>query len=194
MMRPIAHPSGKETWYINNTNVEGHDHNNCNGNCPIHFLLTDEIMFLYQGMSWGNFVYYEEMKKEAQETLEERLARINKENARQALKELEISSYEMNIYAEKVKIRTHIGIKKGQGIKKRAQPCKWVCGEHKGEDCWAHIRTDPMTGEKMSPLTCDRLHPGEEGWLDIWFDQPNYNPSASATQNRFSALKGRVNK
>jgi len=41
-----------------------------------------------------------------------------------------------------------------------------------------------------TPHTCIYLHPGEDGWLNEWYTNPRYDPSASATQNRFGALKG----
>ena len=83
------------------------------------------------------------------------------------------------------------GLKKGEKAAKKPVPCKWVVGEFKGDECWAHEYTDPKTGKREKPRTCQRLHPGEEGWCSEWLTNPRWKGGASAAcaGDRFRCLK-----
>lgn len=161
---------------------------------------------------WGDEVYAEHQKQLAAETAEERQRRLNKEAAEAALGKLAIQSYEMQQHAERMAIVGRMGVKKGEASKKIQKPCKWLyCNEaapksqwrknaegklcapptsHVASECWGWEYLDPKTKTKKKPHTCPFLHPGEEGWCSQWMTDKLYQPGATATQNRFAALKG----
>ena len=163
--------------YMTNGVIRGHQPHSpllCRGNCELHPLLkgptTELFKAFHDGWGWGDHVYTEELEKLYNESPEEREIRLKKEADRAVLLGLDINSYIMKQYSERVAIRANRGIKKGQEIRKRIMPCRWVCGEHKGEDCWAWEYTDPRDGSRKKPRTCEYLHPNEIGWKEEWLE------------------------
>jgi len=65
--------------------------------------------------------------------------------------------------------------------KKFSQPCKYVIGEHKGEECWAYEYVDPLTGNTKRPHTCPYIHPGQQGWHDEWYTNPRFVPKGTSS-------------
>ena len=65
--------------------------------------------------------------------------------------------------------------------KKFSQPCKYVIGEHKGEECWAYEYVDPLTGNTKRPHTCPYIHPGQQGWHDEWYTNPRFVPKGTGS-------------
>jgi hypothetical protein len=120
------------------------------------------------GWGWGDYVYEKEVEYLRNESQEDKVVRLNRIKEEDALLNLDINSFMMQKYSEKVAIRAKRFVKKGQVVRKRPFPCKWVCGEHVGEDCWAWEYTDPRTNTRKKPHTCEFLHPGETGWNDEW--------------------------
>jgi hypothetical protein len=66
-------------------------------------------------------------------------------------------------------------------VQKLAEPCKWlycpsgsngVFGAKVCSECWGHEYRNPKTGKFEMPHKCDRLHPGEAGWLAEWSQLP----------------------
>ena len=73
---------------------------------------------------------------------------------------------------------------------KSSLPCRNVIGEHKGEECWAHEYTDPVTGRLMTPHTCPHIHPGQRGWRDEFYT-PKPKPQGSWRGGRKTYKKKR---
>ena len=66
-------------------------------------------------------------------------------------------------------------------VQKLAEPCKWlycppgstgVFGAKVVSECWGHEYRNPKTGKFETPHKCDRVHPGEAGWLAEWAHLP----------------------
>ena len=66
-------------------------------------------------------------------------------------------------------------------VQKLAEPCKWlycpagsngVFGAKVCSECWGHEYRNPKTGKFEMPHKCERLHPGEVGWLAEWSHLP----------------------
>jgi hypothetical protein len=147
---------------------------------------------LRMGSTWGTLVLEYEEKDRALESAEQRAAREKKTAAEEAERLLEEEVIRREVYARDVKIRTHIGLKRNETVAKRQQPCKWVVGEFLGDECWAHEYTDPKTRNRVIKHTCDRLHPGEEGWCKEWLTNPRWKPAAPAPAVRnFSGLSAK---
>jgi hypothetical protein len=185
----------------------------CMGNCSEHPLLVGEALEIHiaifvEGRSWYSLVVEDEAEVASKETLDQKLARKNKEAAEEALKALSIASYEMQTHADLMAIKARHGLKKTEAAKKIQKPCKWLyCDEKapkiKGKDgklfspstscvmseCWAYEYLDPKTKTKKKPHTCPYLHPNEEGWCNEWLKNKLFDPSATSVQNRFAALK-----
>jgi len=82
--------------------------------------------------------------------------------------------------AERVAIRNGAACNRhgAKAIQKRAEPCKFLynCQGTPARpttlgvttECWSHEYTDPKTGAFVAKHVCDRLHPGEAGWLPEW--------------------------
>ena len=184
-----------------------HNTNECYGNCSAHpllmgFVLEAHIAVDIGGMSWG--AYFAEPSKPSSSTAErgaEQMADL----------EIESKAFVMKNHAEKMGVVSKMGVKRGEKSRKIQRPCKWLyCDEsapksqwRRGEDgklcapstghvaseCWAWEYVEPKSKVKKAPHTCPYLHPGEEGWCSQWLNNKNYDPMASAVQNRFCALK-----
>jgi len=184
----------------------------CEGNCPMHPLMNDpSISYMTKalalGVSFGDLLYEELQAIAASETWEDVAARKNREAAAAAARAIAEETNKREIYARDTEIRSKMGLKRGEKAPKRLEPCKWVTGEFKGEECWAHEYVDPVTyksaidrglseaaAKKLAftvKHTCQRIHPGEEGWCPEWLTNPRFRPNASPTENRFGVLKGR---
>ena len=165
----------------------------CCGNCPQHPLVdADYIRYAYapmKGLTWGDLALEEVAAAAAVETWEERQARLNREAAQEAANALNAASIKCQVYADKVKFMTRIGLRKGQEVQKKSQPCKWVVGEFKGDECWAHEYTDPKTGRRERPRTCCRVHPGEPGWHDEWLTNPRWVAPGAGRDMRCLAVR-----
>ena len=166
----------------------------CQGNCAEHPLLNGYMLDWERATwsctkTWADLCMEDEEAVLAAETWEQRAARQNRQAAASAARVLDGEAIKRQVYARDVEFRTKLGLRKGQQVKKRMQPCKWCIGQFKGDECWAHEYTDPKTGKRETPRTCDRIHPGEAGWCDEWFTNPRFNPTASPVENRFGCLK-----
>jgi hypothetical protein len=95
--------------------------------------------------------------------------------------------------AERVAIRVGaMCTKRKSAIAKVAQPCKFLynCQGTPARpttmsvttECWSHEYTDPVTGAKVAKHVCDRMHPGEEGWLRQWDTDRNFRVAAPAVR------------
>ena len=183
-----------------------HATNECYGNCSIHPLLRGWMVDVHvaidiDGMSWGAY-FAEEIPIVTSSTRgDEQMADL----------ELESKSFVMKNHAEKMAVVSKMGVKKGGAARKIQRPCKWLyCDEsapksqwrrgadgklcapstgHVASECWAWEYVEPKTKVKKAPHTCPYLHPGEEGWCSQWLNNKQYDPMASAVQNRFCALK-----
>jgi len=169
-----------------------HDAWNCRGGCAKHPLMTGEYLAwcseIRIGASWGDLVIEEEARNLAAESETERIARekrIADEEEKRLIAE-EINRRE--IYARDVGMKVRMGLKRTEKVAKRQQPCKWVVGEFAGDECWAHEYTCPKTHNRIIKHTCDRLHPGEEGWCAQWITNPRYKPAGAAVRS-FAALR-----
>ncbi len=200
---PFAEP---EPFY----SIKPHSGDNCCGNCHLHPLVVGPVAEMHRlmvnGLRWGDIVYYDELKAEAQMTDEERAKREAERQATLKARELDAQASEMFRYAEAQKIRNTVTVGKGRDkhrhIVKRQEPCRWLYADEAapkvngkapirnyrtGAYCWAYEYYDPRTGEHKTPHTCGYLHPGEDGWLDVWDKDRHFQPG----QGRFGALKGR---
>ena len=180
-----------------------HATNECYGNCSLHPLLRSWMVDAHvamdiDGMSWG--AYFAEAEASTEPFSSE---------AHMADMEVESKSFIMKNHAEKMAVVS--GKFRKEKARKIQKPCKWLyCDEsapksqwrrdsdgklcapstgHVASECWAWEYLDPKTKVKKAPHTCPYLHPGEEGWCSQWLNNKNYDPMASAVQNRFCALK-----
>lgn len=164
------------------------------GNCEFHPLMRPE----YRLNLGDQADLYEEWRAES-ETAAELEARLAAAAAERAAREIDAEAIKRECYARDVKERTMMGVRRGEAPKKLGLPCKWVIGEFKGDECWAYEYTDPKTGKRMCPHTCPRIHPGQTGWHNEWFNNRNWKPPQalpppppppSAGAVRFAALSG----
>jgi len=168
-----------------------HPISECRGNCAFHPLHLAEYPGAPQqghgGWLWtrggvatsgtASFADFVDLCAEeaaAAETAEQRAAREARHRAELAELELAGEVMKREIYAADVKQRVMRGVGRGEKPKVLAMPCKWVIGEFKGDECWAWEYTDPKTGKRMCPHTCNRLHPGQSGWHNEWFSNRNW--------------------
>jgi hypothetical protein len=187
---------------------------------PLLSLLSEDFVFSLDEnhnlfgveKSWALIAEEEEAKRLSQETFDERMKRINKENAARALETLEKESYEIKNSVEIKAIQLKKGLKRGEEVKKKLIPCKWLyCDESvpksqwtKGTDgklhcpeveyitgsqCWYWEYTDPKDKKFKTPRICEHLHPNQPGWCKEWEKNRFFNPEATETQNRFAILK-----
>jgi hypothetical protein len=180
-----------------------HPISQCRGNCTFHPLRLAEYpggamkghggwRLFADGKEVGatnffaDFVELCHEEAAAAETAEKRALRLAREQAKLAAQALDDEVAERERYAADVKQRAMRGVRKGEAPKILETPCKWVIGEFYGEECWAWEYTDPKTGKRMCPHTCNRLHPGQQGWHDEWFRNRNWKP-APPPPNRFAA-------
>ena len=159
----------------------------CHGNCTQHPLMRPEYR-----LSLADQDELYEAERNAYETDADRAARAKALNAERAARALDDEAIRRECYARDVKERSTMGLRRGEAPKKLGQPGKWVIGEFKGQECWAHEYMDPKTKKRCSPHTCQRLHPGQEGWHNEWFANRNWKPEPvpTAGQVRFAALSG----
>ena len=158
---------------------EEHDGENCPGNCQHH-----QLMQPWMALSWGEIDAIEHAAALAAETSTDRQRRLIEAEGEKIARGLRKEERVRSQYADRVKDRASMGQKKGQGLKKIQQPCKWVIGQYTGDECWAFEYTNPKTGVRERPHTCERLHPGEQGWCPEWLKNPRYEPAG-----RFDGLK-----
>lgn len=184
-----------------------HDIRVCDGRgCRFHKFNSLELSRWHRGMSagvsLGDLDYQEQQLALAQMSPEELARRRYLEAVADQKKQLELQSYEMRNVAERVAIRAHIGVGRGQQVVKKPQPCKKLydckpgarCGAepttlHVSTECWGWEYKDPATGKMLRPHTCPWLHPGEPGWLAQWNTNRNYKPPATSV-DRFAGLGG----
>ena len=161
----------------------------CHGNCTQHPLMRPEYRL---SMADQDELY--EAERNAYETDADRAARAAALNAERTARALDDEAIRRECYARDVKERSTMGLRRGEAPKKLGQPCKWVIGEFKGQECWAHEYVDPKTKKRCCPHTCLRLHPGQEGWHNEWFTNRNWKPPQAAppppppSAVRFAAL------
>lgn len=186
-----------------------HHADDCPGDCRQHPLLRGATLEFHHaeksGQRWGDIWYREFLVAAAAETLEERLARQNREAAAAARRQLELESEIRRHAVDLVSTKAKTGLKRGQAVQKKPCPCKMLysCqGDkstggarpttlHVSSECWAHEYVDPLTKKRVVKHVCPWLHPGEEGWLKEWETNRLFNPNATAAQNRFAALAGK---
>ena len=180
-----------------------HDYRICPGNCKFHPLVQEHIMTLlrseFLGQMWGDIIYDEEAAAAAALSEEERQARALREaNARAAeaaLAALEEEARRMAAYAHDKGIQSRCK----NAVTKIQAPCIWLYCDEKapkiknakgescapkrnfltGSQCWAWEYLDPKTKQYKKPHACDRLHPGEVGWLNEWNTNRDFRPNAS---------------
>jgi hypothetical protein len=172
-----------------------HPQHLCCGNCSFHPLLTAELLpYARMEQSWGDLVEEELKAMLAKLTADEKAAlkaAAEKLAEEAALKE---EARKMAAYAH------------DQGIKMRCknakhfqQPCRnlyfredapksqWVKNKRgdlcaplsrclTGSECWKWEYTDPVTKQRRVNHVCDRIHPGEVGWLKEWETDRLYKP------------------
>ena len=115
--------------------------------------------------------------------------RVNRA-AIEAANNARIAAADARLKAERVAIRVGaMCTKRRAEIAKVAQPCKFLynCQGTPARpttlsvttECWSHEYTDPVTGAKIAKHVCDRMHPGEEGWLREWSTDRNFRIAAA---------------
>jgi len=187
-----------------------HPISECRGNCAFHPLHLAEYPGAPQqghgGWLWtrggvatngtASFADFVDLCAEeaaAAETAEQRAAREARHRAELAELELAGEVMKREIYAADVKQRVMRGVGRGEKPKALAMPCKWVIGEFKGDECWAWEYTDPKTGKRVCPHTCNRLHPGQAGWHNEWFSNRNWKaPVAPPPPQKPAPLDARL--
>lgn len=162
----------------------------CQGNCEFHPLMRAEYR-----LSLGDLVDFYEAERVDAESDADRARRAAEIAADRAAAAVDVEAIKRECYARNVKERTMMGVRRGEAPKQLGQPCKWVIGEFKGDECWAWEYTDPKTKKRMCPHTCNRLHPGQADWHNEWFKNRNWKPAVappppSAGAVRFAALGG----
>jgi hypothetical protein len=140
--------------------------------------------------------------------LEEQEARVLSEYiaAKPALElaqDAAIASYQARNKAERVAIRVGACCTKRTEARaqKKCEPCKFLYScvgtparsttMHVSSECWSHEYTDAVTGKKVVKHVCDRLHPGEDGWLAEWATDRHFKPVV-VPQNGWFAERGRL--
>ena len=161
------------------------------------WFVVDEPTECWADMADAELAHRDASMTEAQKA--EVLAQVA---AQEAEAELAREASRMFSYAEEQKYRNTKGKGKERHIDKVDEPCKWLyCNEKapkslwtvnkKGErcapllnhlsgaECWAHEYHDPKSKKLLTPHTCKRLHPKEDGWRDEWNTNRCYKPSAA---------------
>jgi len=163
-----------------------HDGWNCRGNCARHPLMVGDNAvfqaFVRNGVSWGDMALRDEAEARAVESEAQRVARLKHDAEVEAAARLNEEAIKREVYARDVAIRARKGLRKGDAVVKRAEPCKWVVGQFAGDECWAHEYTCPKTHNRVIKHTCDRLHPGEVGWCNEWLANPRWRPAPPPTR------------
>ena len=166
-----------------------HESSRCEGNCSKHPLMHADWL-----MSWADLNERELKHIEAMLTPAQKAKIAADAEAEKAAHKLAHEALKREQYARDIKEKAQMGLKKNEKPKKIQQPCKWVVGQFKGDECWAWEYTDPKSGKRECPHTCQRLHIGEEGWHDQWLTNPRWEPPATGFEARFQAcgtgLKG----
>jgi hypothetical protein len=183
--------------------VKPHGPNSCRGDCHVHPLVVgpvaEMVRWMADGFTWGDIVYYDELKAESAMTDKEKAEREAQRAAAAKERELAEQASTMFRYAEAQKGRNTVCKGKQRHIVKRAEPCRWLYADEAapkkdgkapirnyttGAYCWAYEYYDPRTGEHKTPHTCGYLHPGEAGWLAEWEKDRHFRPG----QGRFAPL------
>jgi len=118
--------------------------------------------------------------------------------AREAASAAAAASYDCKEKAARVAIRVGAACNRhgAKAIVKRAEPCKFLydCQKPDGvsaarpttlgvtTECWSHEYKDPKTGLLVAKHVCDRLHPGEAGWLPQWTTDRRFKGAAPAVR------------
>jgi hypothetical protein len=122
----------------------------------------------------------DEAEARALESEAQRVARLKHDADVEAAALVNEEAIRRDVYARDVATRARKGLRRGDAVVKRAEPCKWVVGQFAGDECWAHEYTDPKTGNRVIKHTCDRLHPGEVGWHTEWLANPRWRAAPAA--------------
>ena len=171
------------------------------------------------GLCWGDLILADELAALALETPEQRAARLAAEELMKEERFKATRATDMERYA-RLKAQTNTEMvktshgKKVAVIRKIQEPCKWLYLDEKapkfewqttrdgkrepphrphltGAECWAYEYHDPKTGKLQVKHTCDRLHPGEEGWMTEWNTNGRWRPAAAETRD-FGCLRDRT--
>jgi hypothetical protein len=147
----------------------------------------------FNGETWGDIMYDEILKNEPiVECFKERMEAMRVDAEEQRMREYaerkakalaDRAAAEASQKAREQGARANDARKAATAaaasvkIQKIAEPCKWLyCppksnglfGNKVCSECWAHEYRNPKTGKYEMPHKCDRLHPGEPGWLPEW--------------------------
>ena len=191
-----------------------HPYQCCTGvDCPWHPLIKSPLTAnLFATLSdaslrWGDWAVQAELDAIASETPAEKAERSKREAQQELERDLGAKAFEQAQYAEKCKLKAHMGVKRNQAVQKIAQPCKCLyelsgrgyTSRTVSSECWAWEYTDAKKKVFKAPRTCQYLHPGEIGWLAEWnnLSMPRSQwrvkntppPQAPPMEHRFSALK-----
>ena len=198
--------ASKMNSYDNCGSMIGHS-TNCNGICchpetktlsPFGRLFGQKFQDDADQFSAGNWwsLFGEDLMALEQKVVAE--WNVNRQ-AKEAAIDASIASAEARLKAERVAVRVGaMCTKRKTPIQKVAQPCKFLynCQGTPARpttlsvttECWSHEYTDPATGAKIVKHVCDRMHPGEEGWLKQWNTDRNFKIVAAVrrwTENRW---------
>jgi hypothetical protein len=111
---------------------------------------------------------------------------------REAASAAAAASYSCKVKAERVAIRNGTARNRNGAVAivKRPEPCKFLynCQGTPARpttlgvttECWSHEYKDPKTGLIVAKHVCDRLHPGEAGWLTAWATDRRVKPAPVA--------------
>jgi hypothetical protein len=130
-----------------------HESSRCEGNCSKHPLMHADWL-----MSWADLNERELKHIEAMLTPAQKAKIAADAEAEKAAHKLAHEALKREQYARDIKEKAQMGLKKNEKPKKIQQPCKWIVGQFLGDECWAWEYTDPETGKRMCPHTCQRLH------------------------------------
>ena len=197
-------PRPSKMTYDSNGVLIGHA-TNCKGICcnaEVHYSETSDFKRLstlfglqaandhYRMMAGESLwqIYGEEMI-----AVEDRLAAeaIATAPQREADSAAAAAAFDCKEKAERVAIR--VGAARNRNgavaIVKRPEPCKFLynCQGTPARpttlgvttECWSHEYRDPKTGAIVAKHVCDRLHPGEAGWLPQWITDRRFKAAAA---------------
>lgn len=172
--------------------TQPHHEGLCKGNCRFHPMNNADMARWQRGMlaglGWGDLWAEEEALRESRLSAEAKAARDAAREAALLEQErkdaIERETRERERKADRVAIR--VGVFCKQKAQKVHQPCKFLYNcqgtparpttRRVTTECWSYEYTDPVTGKRMAPHVCDRMHPGEPGWCAEWDGNPSYKP------------------
>ena len=181
---------------------------NCHGTCCLHesihlmpsaaggfkwarpSILNDDVRRFEEGESLWNIFGDDMMALDAKVVAEYSANRETIDAAAAAA----VAAFACRNKAERTAIRVGaLCTKRKQVIQKVAQPCKFLYNcqgsparpttMHVSSECWSHEYVDPKTGELVAKHVCDRMHPGEEGWLPQWNTDRLFKAAVAAVRN-----------